>query len=669
MILVQPRQSDNADFVALPVVVALRVVVRRVVSVWVVWSVLSPCVWAADDAAADLRALVEQSQAQVKVDPERSRKLAEEALQQLAARPDADLQVRAHLLLCDYHSERDRASAERHVAEARVLVPQLKRRGLAAGLLGCEGTLHEGAGDNMRALALYEEEVVLAEQAQDDEMLADGLFNRGHLRGVRGEFASGLADLKRARAMFERLQMPFHTLTVENTIAILYNRMGDHVQARHYYESALKAQAAAGLQREQAVTQYNLGRSLENLREWDAAQQSFDQVLKLSRELNYPRGIAYALRGQAAVQNARRQPDAALALLEQASEVQKTLPDERLRAQIQLQRGIALRLLHRLPESAAALHEALKVFAGGESLAEQAATHGALAQTLAEMGDWRGAFEQQSHFKAATDQVLTRQLDERFTTLKVEYDNAARDREMALLQQSQKVTEHALAQERLAGRLLSAVIVLAGILLVVLGVLLWRHRRTSAAMRGLAMTDELTGLPNRRAALTELEAQMARAEPDCALLLADIDLFKAINDNHGHLVGDQILRVVAEAVRAIGGDVAGRGACLARFGGEEFIAVLPQVSLDEALRAAERFRERVAALNVSRHTPGRQVTISIGVTRLVAGDTLGSLLRRADEALYAAKGGGRNRVVSRLASEPATGDDTTGDPTPSVLPA
>lgn len=643
---------------------------RHLVSLVLLWSVLSPRVWALNDAAADPRALVDQSQAQVKVDPERSRALAEQALQQLASRPpapDSDLQVRAHLLLCDYHSERDRAAAERHVAEARAQLPQLRRRGLAAGVLGCEGTLHEAAGDNARALQLYEQEVALAEKAQDDEMQADALFNRGHLRGLRGEFSSGLADLKKSRALFERLQMPFHALTVENTIAILYNRMGDHVQARHYYQSALKAQAAAGLQREQAVTQYNLGRSLENLHEWDAAQQAFDSVLKLSRELSYPRGIAYALRGQAAVQNARQQPEAALELLGQASEVQKTLPDARLLAQIQLQRGIALRLLHRLPESAAALNDALKVFSDGESLAEQAAAHGALSQTLAEMGDWRGAFEQQSRFKAATDQVLTRQLDERFATLKVEYDNAARDREMALLQQSQKVTEHALVQERLAGRLLSAVIVLAGILLVVLGVLLWRHRRTSAAMRGLAMTDELTGLPNRRAALTELEAQMAKAEPNCALLLADIDLFKSINDTHGHLAGDQILRAVAEAVRAIGGDVKSPAACLSRFGGEEFIAVLPKVALDDALVAAERFRERVAALDVSRHTPGRGVTISVGVTRLAAGDTLSSLLRRADEALYAAKDGGRNRVVSRLAPEPAAGDE--GEATPSVLPA
>ncbi len=616
---------------------------------------------------AELRELIEQAQAQVKVDPERSRKLAEEALQKLAHRPDADLQVRAHLLLCDYHSERDRAAAERHIAEARTVVSQLGRRGLAAGLFGCEGELHESAGDNTRALALYEQEVTLAEETLDDEMLADGLFKRGHLRGVRGDYASGLADLKRSRALFERLDMPQHTLTVENTIAILYNRMGDHAQARYFYESALKAQIAAGLRREQVVTQYNLGRSLENLGDWEAAQQAYDSVYKLSRELDYPRGMAYALRGQAAVQNAHGAPRQAIALLDQAQAYQKTVPDARLLAQIQLQRGIALRLSHRLPESVAVLNEAVRFFTAADALSEQAAAHGALAQTLAELGDWRGAFEQHARFKAATDQVLTRQLDERFATLKVEYDNAARDREMALLQQAQKVTEHALVQERLAARLLSAVIVLAAVLLVVLAVLLWRHRRTSAAMRGLAMTDDLTGLPNRRAALSEIEAQMARATPDCAVLLADIDLFKAINDNHGHLAGDQILRAVAEALRGIGGDVRNSAACLARFGGEEFIAVLPKVPFDEAVAAAERFRERVAALDVSRHTPGRSVTISVGATRIVAGDTLSTLLRRADEALYAAKEGGRNRVVQRLAVAPPA--DEPAEPTPSVLPA
>ncbi len=612
-----------------------------------------PFAHAASDTLGEARQRVEQSQAQVKIDPERSRTLAEQALQLLATHPNAneraDLQVRAHLLLCDYHSERDRAAAEQHLVQARGLVTSLKRRGLAAGLMGCEGGLYEGAGDNAHALALYEQEIQIAEQTQDDEMLADGLFNRGHLRGVRGEFASGLTDLRRARTLFERLQLPLYTLTVENTIAILYNRMGDHAQARHYYEAALKAQTAAGLLREQAVTQYNLGRSLENLRDWDAAQHAFDSVLALSRDLDYTRGMAYALRGLASVQNARNAPQTALTLLDQAVAQQKRVPDARLSAQILLQRGIALRLLRRLPESVVALNDALKVFTAGDALAEQAATHGALSETMALQGDWRGAFEQQTRFKAATDELLTRQLDQRFATLKVEYDNAARDREMALLQQAQKATEHALAQERLAGRLLTVAIGLAAVLLAGLGALVWRHRRTSVAMRGLAMTDELTGLPNRRAALAEIESQLARSAPNCALLLGDIDLFKAINDNHGHLMGDQVLRAVAEAVRAIGPGSARSAACLARFGGEEFVAVLPGVSLADAVAAAEAFRAQVAALDVTRWTPGRSVTISLGVTTLVAGDSLSTLLRRADEALYAAKAAGRNAVVARAA--------------------
>lgn len=604
---------------------------------------------AAADALAEVRQRLQESQLQIKVDPERSRVLAEQALQQLAARPDADLQVRAHLLLCDYHAEREHAAAQRHIAEARALLGQVQRKGLGAGALGCEGQLREAAGDNTSALALYEQQVALAEQVQDDEMLADGLFNRGHLRGVRGEYALGLTDLKRARSLFERLQMPPNTLTVENAIAILYNRLGDHAQARSYYEAALKAQTAAGMRREQAVTHYNLGRSLESLRDWDAAQHAFDAVLRLSRELDYTRGAAYALRGLAAVQNARGEPQQALVLLDQAGVLQKDVPDARLRAQLLLQRGVALRQLRRLSESAAVLGQALAVFSGADALSEQASTHGALAETLAEQGDWRGAYDQQTRFKAANDQLLLRQLDQRFATIKLEYDNAARDRELVLLQQTQIASEHALAQERLAGRLLSVAIALAAVLVVVLGALLWRHRRTSAAMRGLAMTDDLTGLPNRRAALAVVEAQLAATVPACAVLLADIDHFKAINDNHGHLAGDQILRAVAQVVRSFAHGAPAGQACLARFGGEEFVAVLPGLGLEAAAAAAERMRADVAALDVERWCPGRGVSISIGVTTLAAGDTLSSLLRRADEALYAAKAAGRNRVIAQAA--------------------
>jgi diguanylate cyclase (GGDEF)-like protein len=187
------------------------------------------------------------------------------------------------------------------------------------------------------------------------------------------------------------------------------------------------------------------------------------------------------------------------------------------------------------------------------------------------------------------------------------------------------------------------VIALAALLVVVMAALVWRHRRTSHHMQDLAMTDELTHLPNRRHVLGKLQALLSSAQP-CALLIVDLDFFKMINDEHGHLVGDDILRAIAGVLRDSGREPVELG----RLGGEEFIVVLPGVDLETALAAAERLRLKVAALDVTRWVPDRNITISLGVTIAEPGDTVSSLLRRADEALYEAKRGGRNRSVARV---------------------
>jgi len=600
---------------------------------------------AADSGA--LAQLLDRAQAAVRVDPERTRQLAEQALQTLGPRPDADAaladqRLRAHLLLCDYHAERDRTTAEQHAAKARLVLPTAARQGLRAMLLTCEGDMHELAGDNAQAASLFEQAVTAAEQARDDEMLGDALYKRGYLRGVRGEFANGLADLRRSHALYERLHMEAHRSTAEAAIATLYNRMGDYAQARHYYEALLKTQKAAGLQREQAVSQHNLGRVLENLKDWDAAQRAFEATLALTREMDYERGEAYALRGLASVRNGRGDPQGALTLLDQASQLQQGAADERLRAQILLQRGIALRLMHRDGDAAAALADALEVFRKADSMAERALAHGELAAAFAAQGEWRSAYQHSAQFKQVSDQLLHRQLDERFATLKVEFDTAAKDKENALLLREKAATEMALDEQRRAGRWQKAVLVLAALLAAVLATLAWRHRRTSQRMRALAMTDELTGLPNRRHALQHLTELLAQTPPRCALLIADLDHFKAINDEHGHLVGDEVLRAVAQALR----DSAREPMLLGRLGGEEFLVVLPDADLDSAQQVGNRLRAEISGLDVSRWMPTRRLTVSLGATAAREGDTVGSMLGRADQALYRAKEGGRDRVVS-----------------------
>src|SRR5581483_10618527 len=300
---------------------------------------------AAPAASNPIEALIEQGTFAMRTSPDDSKRAADQALELLKKSPDPDLEIRARLLVCDYQSERDTAAAQREIAAATALLPQAKRQGLRAGILDCEGDSLENAGDNTKAMAQYTEAVSVAASHHDDEMLASSLYARGYLLGVMGDYASGLIELRRADNLFEKLKKPLHALTTLNAIATLYNRMGDFVQARHIYTRALAAQRQAGLPREQVVTLHNLGRVNENLRDWDAARAAFNECLEISRTINYSRREAYAMRGLAAVSNATGDPEGALATLANAEELQKQIPDARLRAQIQLARGVALHKL------------------------------------------------------------------------------------------------------------------------------------------------------------------------------------------------------------------------------------------------------------------------------------------------------------------------------------
>lgn len=592
-------------------------------------------------------ALLQQADEAVSRDPAQSVRHAEAALAALAALPDTDLEIRTRLLLCDHHSERDAAAAEREAEIVAGLLPRARRAALRSGLLACRGEIREYAGDATRAKAYYEEAVTVAEGSDDEELLGNALFLRGYLRSVQGELASALADLRRAYQLHLRAGARHRASNVLNTIAIVYNRMGDHSQARDYYVQTLKTQTETGATRDQAVTLHNLGRATESLGDLDGARRHYEAALTLSRRIDFARGEAYALRGLASLANRAGDGTTASVWLDQAEQRAKGSPDKRLRAQILLQRGIAYRLLRRGADSVAALNEALRIFAAADSRAELAATYGALAATHALNADWRAAYERVADFKSESDKQLQLQLDQRFATLKVEFDTAAKQRDNEALVRENRAAELALQEGRRASRLQLAVIVLAAVLLLALTALALRQRRTSRAMRSLALTDELTGLPNRRDVLARLGQLLARPAPShCAVLLADLDHFKRINDGHGHLVGDQVLKAVAQRLT----DAVREPVVVGRLGGEEFLVVLPDTDLEAARQVAERIREQIAGIDTRLWFDGPPLTISLGVAASAgSGDGVSAMLRRADHALYDAKRAGRNRVIALVA--------------------
>ncbi|MGD9599547.1 MAG: diguanylate cyclase [Steroidobacteraceae bacterium] len=614
--------------------------------------------------------LVERGSIAMRSDPDASRRDAEAALGLLRTRPDADLEIRARLLLCDYQSERDQAAMEKQVAAIEALLPRARRPGLRTGLLSCQGEMRETLGDNAQALAFFEQAVRVASDARDDEMIANALYSRGYVLGLQGEYALGLADLRRAQGLYETLDKPAHALTAMNGIAILYNRMGDYAQARDIYTSALALQREAKMLREQAVTLHNLGRAHEYLGEWPEARRSFTESLAINREIHYGRGEAYALRGLAAVENGLGNWRGALDLLGQASALLRSTPDARLRAQIDLARGIALHGTGELDASVAALRDAIEVFRKGEARGELAAGYAELAAVEAARGDWRSGYTQLALAKQVNERLLRNQIDQRFATLRVEFDTASKEAENALLQRDIRENERALAQSRSVRRLQAVAIALAALLVALLATLAMHQRRTTRRMRTLAHTDELTAAPNRRAVLGRLAVILtAEGAGPCSTLITDIDHFKGINDRYGHPVGDEVLKIVAQALR----DALREPAFFGRLGGEEFLVVLPETVLDEGRATAERVRQSIEAIDLSHICPvGRRITVSVGVTASVPGDSPSSMLQRADEALYAAKRAGRNavRVLARVSATSATGahgtshdavDQTRGD--------
>lgn len=545
--------------------------------------------------------------------------------------------------MCDYYSERDTAAANAHLDVIAELLPGVLRKGLGAGKATCQGEVLEARGENSKARASYDEAVRIATEHHDDEMLANALFSRGYLLGLQGNYSAGLVDLRRAQLLYEGLKMAHHALTTLNSIAILYNRMGDNAQARDMYTRALRAQRAAGMRREQAVTLHNLGRANENLKDWAQAREAFSASLAICRELGYARGQAYALRGLAMVANALGEPRGALVSLEQAETLQSQTPDARLKAQILLARGMALASLDRLPESIVALEGALEIFHHSGALGELATTYTHLASVHSRMGDWPGAYRDLMASKEASEKLLRNQLDQHFGMLKVEFDTATKEKENQLLMRENEASEKALKQERRVRHLQRAVIGLTVMLAALLATLALYQRRSNLRMQALAMTDELTGVPNRRAVLARLEPLLqAEGSSMCAILILDIDHFKTINDHHGHPTGDEALKIVASRLRA----AVPEDGFFGRLGGEEFLIVLPRANLGTAKRVAETLREQVMSIDTATwFTDQRRITASVGVAVGRAGvDTPSTMLQRADAALYSAKRAGRNCV-------------------------
>ena len=598
--------------------------------------------------AEDPRVLVaEAERLQAEGDDDRALPMVERALALLRAPADRALRIRALGMQC--WMKAGEVEADSLVALASAGVAEAERAGDARGradLRLCRGYGFEGLGRINEAGAEYEFAVAEGRRLRDERLLADGLMLRGELRYYRGELGAALADLTESHDLYVRLGVKGRERHTLNDIANLYadRRVGEYDKAIEYYRQLLAAHQAAGRTAEISTAYFNLGTTLENRGDPAAALDYYRRSLALERQRGDSAEIAVVERSMGIALTKAGRPREALRWLDASLAYYTRTDDADGQARVRLSRGTALRAAGRPADALADLEAARVHFDSTRNTRFLERLHDERAQAFAAAGDWRGAYEARGT-QLRLQQALAEQLKEEHTSrLRVQFDTQRKEAENRALLLENRLRGQRLAAGARIRRLQTAVIGLSAVIMVILAVLVARHIQNARLLRTMAMTDELTRLPNRRHLLSVAHARLAdarRGGQPISILALDVDHFKRINDTFGHDAGDQVLRRVAQTCRAAlrHDDVIGRT------GGEEFVVVLPRADAGRALEIAERLRAAVERLDWDDVDPALRVTVSVGVAeRSAVDDDFAALSRRADDSLYRAKELGRNRV-------------------------
>jgi diguanylate cyclase (GGDEF)-like protein len=573
-------------------------------------------------------------------------RLAQRALPLLRGHAGADARMRALVLRCWAAAEAAPDSlpayADRGVADAA-------RHGDAlalARLRVCRGYGRDQAGRPAEAMEDFDFGVAEGERLGARDLRAEALVLRGELRYYRGEYTAAVADLSTAYRLFTALDDRRQQRYALNAIANLYadDRVGQYGRALEYYRQVLASHQAAGSARGVATAHFNLGGTLERMGRLDEALAQYRRGLALDLERGDADEAAVDRRAIGALLTRMGRPAEALAELDGALARFRRFGDPERIAQARLSRGVALRMLGRTGEALAELEAARARFAttGNRRFLEKVQEERAAA--FAAAGRWREAYhaaaEQVALQRALGDQAR----DEHTSRLRVQFDAEKKEAENRALLRENALRGQALAAGVRIRRLQLAVLGLSAVVIAALVLLAVRQLRSARRLRVVALTDELTRLPNRRHLLLLADEQVRAARGDgggFAVLALDVDHFKQVNDRFGHDVGDAVLWRVATALRS----ALREGDHLGRTGGEEFVAVLPGASGPAAAEVAERVRAAVERTDFRDLHPELRVTVSVGAAVREPGDAgFADTLRRADDRLYRAKEAGRNRV-------------------------
>jgi diguanylate cyclase (GGDEF)-like protein len=544
--------------------------------------------------------------------------------------------ARAELALGSLRRRQGRLDEARELIDiALPVLRDLEQPRALVAALTMRAQMHRSQGEYYESLALESESLQTRLALDPPERPHVSMFHLAALYEQMEDFERALALQYQALTTARADSDPLAEGSALNRLAGLLNDLqpDNPEEARGHAQAALAIHQRAGSRPGMLNSRFHIARAAINAGRFDEAEALLDQCFDEAVALDQPASQAHIQFRRAELELRREDPAQAQALMLDAIDRYERLGNR-----------------HRLAKA-----------------------HGLLAEMRGELGDTEGELRARLEHYRLRDELLgagaTRRVNDLIDQLRLR-DERAR---IEVLERDNRIQQLELRQREAGQRLNLLLWAMAGLVLVIL-VARYRHslarsrllleqsrvlaeqgQALSEANRQLAAqaselkqlteTDSLTGLPNRAHGLRLLNETIASARSrgeDLGVLILDLDHFKAVNDQHGHLAGDEVLRqaasLMAKALREDG--------FIARLGGEEFLGVV--TGAEDVLARANRLREEFSRLGVRTEGKELRLTVSIGLVRLhqLREASVPDLLRAADQALYAAKHAGRNRVVA-----------------------
>ncbi|MGM0905050.1 MAG: tetratricopeptide repeat-containing diguanylate cyclase [Pseudomonadota bacterium] len=542
-----------------------------------------------------------------------------------------------------YRYSGNESEAQRAIQEG-LRFAELAESKIAKTLLKMNQTwyfLQRGQLRQANASIVYAIEYAKASDNKDLQIEADILH--AQVMQNTGDIARALQILEQlnrsAYTARPRLQMEFHAL-----IGSIYMDVGANDIALTHIQDALDISREYLGEWDVSVLEYNLARAYQAAGNDKQAEQHFKTALEISESINDDLGVAYALFQIASIDIADKDYQQALIHLNQALPQFKSAGAHPMEAQSRLSMVSVYLGTDELDNALSQLEAAASVI--------NTLTNDELHQTLHEnwsdyyqrIGDYEAALE---HYKMSVDfmqKVQQQTRDKQVQEIMVRLEIKEQETTNELLKKENELQQLELQEQQTSYYLLIWIIISGFLVVIIVSAFLYQQWKARRNFAELALKDDLTNAPNRRAIVRICKKGLEQAreqQRQLALAVVDFDYFKAINDQFGHDVGDNVLKRFAEVAKQSLRNQDSFG----RLGGEEWLMVFFDTSKEDAKNIFERITEELNKNPIDGLPNDYRVTFSMGFTNAHPDDSFDSLYKRADKVLFEAKDKGRERLV------------------------